>query len=583
MTAERVNGFAPIGGYAALGDGRTVALVARDGRIDWLPVPALHAPPVFAALLDPENGGRLSLCPRGPFTVERHYRGDSPILETIFQTDQGRVRVTDALTGPQSWTELVRRVEGLDGHIPMTWSVRPGTRFGAARPWTERHPRGPLAHSGDLHLAVRPFEVGEPQVSAREIAGEFTTAPGSSALLAAIGSDDRPLPLPERAELEARLAAADDRWRRWSESVTGEGRWRDPLRRSALMLKLLQYEPTGAVAAAATTSLPERIGGDQNWDYRYMWVRDASFTVDAFIGLGLHAEAHAALTFVLRCIRSTAPDLKVFYRLDGQVDEDEHELAAPGYRDSRPVRAGNDAAGQTQLGTFGHLLDAVGRYVGAGHVLDPHTGRLLADLADRCCDEWLNPDAGIWELPETRHYTQSKIGCWTALDRAVALHERGQIPSSHAQRWRRERDLIHAWVDENCWSAAKNTYTFYAGTDGLDAATLLAATFGFDTGTRLSGTVEAIRRELTDGPLVHRYTGSRGREGAFLACSFWLASALEVVGRHEEAVAQLDATVALANDVGVLSEEMSGTAALGNVPQALSHLALVNAALRIGG
>jgi GH15 family glucan-1,4-alpha-glucosidase len=373
------------------------------------------------------------------------------------------------------------------------------------------------------------------------------------------------------------------RWESWESTLTYDGRWRDEVRRSALMLKLLQFGPTGAVAAAGTTSLPERIGGDRNYDYRYMWVRDASFTIDALVGLKLEAEAHAALAFLLRCIGSTGPELKIFYRLDGALDNSEQQLSAPGYRGSRPVRSGNSAADQTQLGTFGHLLDAVGRYVDAGHLLDPRTGRLLADVADRCCDDWAGADSGIWELPDNRQYTQSKMGCWAALDRAVRLHERGQIPSTHADRWRHERDLIHDWVDEHCWSAAKNAYTFYAGTDDLDAATLLAAQTGFARGERLAGTVEAIRRELAEGPLVYRYTGSDRQEGAFLACSFWLASALAALNRRDEAVKQMDETVALANDLGIMSEEISvkDHRALGNVPQALSHLALINAALQI--
>jgi GH15 family glucan-1,4-alpha-glucosidase len=585
IVEQRADGYAPIGGYAVLGDGRTVALVAADGRIDWLPLPTLHAPPAFAALLDPHEGGYLELRPRKDCSVSRRYRADSPILETTYQTDDGTVRVTDALTDVLPWTELVRRVEGLDGRVPMTWSVRPGTRFGTAQPWTERHAYGLLAHCGDQHLAVRHYDAGTPRVAPHAITGRFTTEPGSSAVIAVAASNDAPVPLPQRAGLEAHLEATAQRWQAWQATLNYEGRWREPVRRSALMLKLLQYEPTGAVAAAATTSLPERIGGDLNWDYRYMWVRDASFTVDALIRLGLHAEVHAALTFLLRCIRSTTPDLKVFYRLDGDLDETERILAAPGYRGSTPVRSGNGAASQTQLGTFGHLLDAVWRYVEEGHVLDPPTGRLLADLADRCCDQWPHADAGIWELHTDRHYTQSKMGCWAALDRAVKLHEIGQIPTTHVHRWRQQRDLIHAWVDENCWSARKNAYTFYAGTDDLDAATLLAAQTGFDRGDRLAGTVEAIRRELADGPLVHRYSGAQDLEGAFLACSFWLVSALATLGRHAEAADWMDATVALANDVGILSEEMSTKdgSALGNVPQALSHLALINAALGLDG
>jgi GH15 family glucan-1,4-alpha-glucosidase len=302
--------------------------------------------------------------------------------------------------------------------------------------------------------------------------------------------------------------------------------------------------------------------------------------VDAFLRLGLHDEVHAALTFLLRCVRSTTPGLKVFYTLDGAVPGTEATLNAPGYRDSRPVRSGNGAAAQTQLGTFGDLFAAVWRYVEAGHLLDPPTGRLLADLADRCCDLWRTPDAGIWELHDDRHYTASKIGCWVALDRALRLYEARQLAAEHPHRWAGERDAIRDWVHRHCWSRTKKSYTFYAGTDDLDAAVLLAAQNGFDHGPRMADTISAVRRELGDGPLVHRYTGMQKDEGAFLACSFWLATALAKTGRRDEAVAQMDASVALANDVGILAEEMdpAGRAMLGNLPQGLSHLALINAA-----
>jgi GH15 family glucan-1,4-alpha-glucosidase len=571
------DGFVPLEAYAVLGDGRTVALVATDGRIDWLPTPTMHAPPVFAAVVDPTDGGYVELRPVEAYTVTRRYRPGTPILETTFRTASGEVRVTDALNRDLPWTELVREVEGVTGEVPMRWEVRPGTRFGSAQPWAE----GTLLHCGDQHLAVRHFDAGEPLAGAHSLSGRFRTAPGRRTLLGLTVGDAGPIPLPDRDEMLGRRAATERRWQAWD--ISYDGPWHDEVWRSALMLKLLQYAPTGAIAAAPTTSLPERIGGDKNWDYRYMWVRDTAFTVDALIRLGLHAEVHAALTFLLRCVRSTAPHLKVFYHLDGGVPSEEGTIDAPGYRGSTPVRVGNGAASQMQLGTFGHLLDAVLRYVEAGHVLDPETGRLLADLTDRCCDLWTHPDAGIWELHVDRHYTQSKMGCWVALDRAVRLQELGQIPTTHVARWERERDLIHDWVDEHCWSAEKNSYTFYAGTDDLDAATLLAGPFGFDRGARLAGTVAAVTRELADGPLVYRYTGMRSAEGAFVACTFWLVSALGILGRRDEAVARMNDAVKLANDVGVLTEQMSADgSALGNLPQALSHLALINAATLLG-
>ena len=369
-------------------------------------------------------------------------------------------------------------------------------------------------------------------------------------------------------------------WQDWAQQVTYDGPWRSAVLRSALALKLLLHSSTGAIAAAPTTSLPERVGGDKNWDYRYMWVRDSSFTLDALISLGLQEEVQAAVSWLIAALERTAPQLRVFYKLDGQVPDEQHELDLPGYRGSRPVRSGNAAADQIQLGTFGDLFDTVWRYVEHGHVIDPHTGRLLADLADRCCDLWRSEDSGIWELPDDQHYTVSKMGCWAALDRAVKLSDAGMVPTGHPHRWVAERAAVRAWVDEHCWSASKRSYTFYAGTDDLDAATLLAGRSGFDRGERLAGTVAAVRDELGAGPYLYRYTGMDKEEGAFLACSFWLADALAVLGRPQEAREVIDGTLGAANDVGLLAEMVDPATGdlLGNFPQGLSHLALVNAA-----
>jgi GH15 family glucan-1,4-alpha-glucosidase len=581
----RIDGYAPIESYAALGDGRSVALVADDGQIDWWPVPAMDSPPAFAAILDPEHGGALRLRPAAAdFAVERRYVPGTNVLETAFITPTGRVRVTDALSvggaGPLPWNELIRRIDGIEGEVKMGWEVAPGSRLGTAAPWTSITDRAVTIHLADQHLGVLCFDVGDPVVVPHGVSGEFTTAVGSVGLLAVVSADSEPIFLPTEQDFHHHLDRTIRRWREWSDDVRYDGPWSEAVVRSALALKLLLYEPTGAIAAAPTTSLPERIGGDKNWDYRFMWVRDSSFTVDALMELGLHEEVQSAVSFLLASLRRTDPDLHVFYTLAGTRPGEGRELDVSGYRMSRPVREGNEASTQTQLGTFGDLFDTIWHYQRNGHWLDPDTGRMLMRLADRCCDIWRQPDSGIWELPDDEHYTISKMGCWVALDRALRLADSGALHDGHVDRWRSEAEEIRSWVNRHCWSSQLGSYTLFAGSDSLDAATLLAGRTGFDRDYRLAGTVAAVREHLADGPLVYRYTGMQQDEGAFLACSFWLVSALAHLGRLDEATAMMDAATALANDVGLLAEQLAGDARtmLGNHPQGLSHLALIDAA-----
>jgi GH15 family glucan-1,4-alpha-glucosidase len=580
----RVDGFLPIAAYAALGDGQTVGLLAPDGRIDWLPLPTVDGPPGFAALLDPSSGGFIALAPDAPFTVGRRYLPGTNVVETTYRTDTGEVRVVDALavgrSGRLPWSELIRRVNGVRGSVSMRWCVRPGSRFGTVRPWTEQRRDAVVVHVGDQHMVVRSFAAGPVVAGTRDVGSEFATSEGSTHFLSVASADRAPVPVVDRDHVEGALALTIDRWREWSSTMRYEGLWSDAVRRSALALKLMIRAATGAIAAAPTTSLPERIGGDKNWDYRFMWVRDSSFAADALIALGLREEAQAAVEWLLGAIRRTAPDLHVFYALDGCTAGSVADVIAEGYRNSRPVRSGNGAAGQSQLGSFGDLFDTVWRYVDAGHVLDPGTGHMLAELADRCCDLWMTEDSGIWELGRLRHYTISKIGCWVALDRAVRLADAGEIATGHAGRWAAEAAEIKAWVDEHCWSEGKQSYTFYAGTDDLDAATLLAGRTGFERGERLAGTVQAVRRELGRGALLYRYSGMAAEEGCFLACTFWLVSALTELDDLSEARDLMDRAVSQTNDVGLLAEQMDpgSGAMLGNFPQALSHLALINAA-----
>jgi GH15 family glucan-1,4-alpha-glucosidase len=585
--------YAPLRSYAALGDGRTVALVALDGSIDWLPLPDLDSATVFAALLDDERGGRFALAPEVPFDGERRYLPETNVLETTFRTGSGAVRVTDALTLPDDgltpYRELVRKIDGVSGTVPLRWSVEPRFGYGGTPPrFARRHGR-PVASAGSDAIAIGAFEAGEPEIDAGAIAGRFDATEGSSAVLALTAAHQEPLVFPSRDEVERRLEATCAAWRGWAGRRTYEGPWRDAVIRSALALKLLVYAPSGAIAAAATTSLPEEIGGERNWDYRYSWVRDSAFAIDAFLRLGCPAEAQAYFWWLMHATQLTHPRLRALYRLDGRTRVREDELPLDGYRGSRPVRIGNGAAEQLQLDTYGELMQTVWLYNREGNVLDRDVARRFAGIADHVCARWRQPDAGIWEVrSDPQHFTQSKMLCAVALDRAVELAADGGLPDRHVTRWRQEAAAIREFVDTRCWSSEKRSYVRSAGADELDASLLLGVLHRYADASdeRIVQTVEAIARELAAGPYVHRYTGEdglSGDEGAFLTCSFWLAEALARIGRVEAAVELLEQLLELANDVGLYSEEIDPRTGefLGNLPQALSHLALISAACAI--
>lgn len=585
----RSDGFAPIEAYAAIGDRRSVALVAADGAVDWWALPTLDAPPVFDALLDPHGGGHVVLAPQGPARVERRYVEGTNVLETTFTTPDGVVRVTDSCnlgeSGQLPWSEMGRRVEALAGAVPMHWEVNAGNRFASAKPWVRRRGDTPVVRLADQSIGVLCEGVGDAEVAGSRVHGRFVAREGSRHLLGLVSTDAEPLFLPPTRAVDRRIDSTIGWWQRWNDQrVAGYGgRWQAAVRRSALSLHLLVAAHSGAIAAAPTTSLPELPGGGRNFDYRFAWIRDMSFTIVAMARLGLGEEVHRSLSWLLSTIRQTEPSIHVFYSLDGRIVEGEHEVPVPGYRHSLPVRSGNRAADQKQLENYGALLDAVWVYVADGHDLDDRSADVVARCADRVCDFWRTPDCGLWELTDVRHYTSSKVGCWTALDRACRLADAGQVPTRNRGRWALERGEIVDWVRAHCWSEAKSAYTFHAGTDALDAAVLLMARHGFDRGERLASTVDAIRRELGRGPLVYRYSGMEDQEGAFLACSFWLAEALACTGQVEEAAGLMDQLVDLANDVGLFSEEMDPRTGeqWGNFPQALTHLALVNAAVMI--
>jgi GH15 family glucan-1,4-alpha-glucosidase len=583
-----VSAYADLRDYAALGDGRTVALITTGGSVDWWPVPDLDSLPVFAALLDAEDGGRLELAPTTEWTAEREYLAATNVLSTTYRTPTGRARVVDSLNsgvaGRLPWAELARRVDGLEGEVRFAWRVRPGTGLGAYSPWIQRTAHGPVMRIDRVMMAVRCRNAGQEALEEQQISGGFATAPGSRHVIGVIGTHDEPLNMPRPQEIDARVELSVKGWEQWSSQVQYDGRWKVPVARSALALKLLLLSPTGATAAAATTSLPESWAGGKNWDYRYAWVRDMAYTLGTLLRLGLREEIQAAVAWLLHTIRRHYPHLSVFYRLNGDLPGERTYADVPGWRGVGPVITGNHAAQQLQLGVFGDFFSVIRQYVEAGHVLDVETGRLLSALADQCCDQWQRRDAGIWELQDEHHYTSSKMGCWQALDCAVAIAELGMMPGD-VGRWRAERDRIRVWVNQRCWSEDKQSYTWYAGSEDLDASVLPAARFGFDRGRRMSRTIDAVRRELGhDGsPLLHRYAGMAKEEGAFVACSFWLVSALAAVGRTDEAADVLDRLIGMANDVGLYSEmiDVASGEFLGNFPQGLSHLTLIEAVLDV--
>jgi GH15 family glucan-1,4-alpha-glucosidase len=569
--------------------------VAEDGAVDWLAWPNLDSPSVFAALLDADAGGSFRLAPSEPYTSTRRYLLDTNVLETTFTTEFGVARLVDALTlrgsGLAPGRELQRRVEGVSGEVPIEWSIRPRFGYGQARMRFGLRSGVPVATAGADALAVCSFGAGAARIDGDTVRGTFRTEAGSVGVLALCGAHQEPLVLPSRSDLDDRLEQTVASWRAWTAARSYRGPWREAVLRSALALKLLVHAPSGAVAAAATTSLPEQVGGERNWDYRFCWVRDAAFTIDALLRLGCAPEAEAYFWWLLQATQLTHPRLHPLYRLDGGARLREGVLPLKGYEGSRPVRVGNAAAAQQQLDSYGELLQCAWLYAEGGSGLDREVGRRLAEVANLVCRLWRETDAGIWEVRSApQHFTHSKMMCWVALDRAVSLADRGLLPARHRARWCREADACRDFIEQQCYSGERESYTRFAGGAELDASVLLGllAGYGDPAGPRWRSTVDAVRRELGHGPYLYRYTGQdglSGTEGAFLSCSFWLAEALARTGRNDEAVILVEQLVALANDVGIYAEEVDPDtgAFLGNLPQGLTHLALVSAATAIAG
>ncbi|WP_313606767.1 glycoside hydrolase family 15 protein [Rhizobium sp.] len=581
LTPERSGGFLPLEHYAAIGEGRSVALVGADGSIDWWCAPDMDSPPLFNRLHD-ADGGRFSLTPVHPFSIARRYSEGSNVLETIFVTDTGEARVTESLNsgagGRLPWCELARRIEGLSGHVEFEIVINPICAQGNVR--RVNHPNAAVRYIGNLTTTFcHPDDVTIVEDADRITTARYRAEAGTRTCIAYLVADKAPLAIPALSEIDERIDFSNEEWRRWSSKLSYEGAFQSDFVRCALSLKFLLYSKTGAIAAAATSGLPERVGGDKNYDYRYAWIRDAAYTIKAFLRAGALSEAIAAFGWLIRTIDEDGPTPSVVYTLTGGEVPDEQVIDVPGYRGSTPVRTGNRAKTQVQLSCYGDLLETAALFADMGHVLDPATARLIERLADQVVERWQHKDSGLWELEQKEHYTFSKIGCWLALDRAAHLARGGHI-GGDAERWADESEKVRAWIDDNCWSPQKSAYTFFAGTEKLDASLLLTTRFGFERDGRLRKTRDAIREELSVGPLVYRYSGASMEEGTFVACACWLVEAYAFLGQADEAERMLkDLLVPLGNNFGILPEQIDAQSGegLGNLPQGLSHLTLLHA------
>ena len=583
---ERIDGYAPIEDYAAIGDGRALALVALDGSIDWLCLPSLDAPPVLSALLDAERGGSFVLRPSGDFEAERRYVDDSNLLETIFATTSGTVKVTEALLMDGSailpWTELVRKVECIEGEVELEWSLTARPRWGTVETKAQIRENVALVEWDDDAIAVLSYDCGVARTKGGDLHGTFTVEESRAAILAALYFNDAPYAVPPRGELEARLDRTRQYWETYTREIPYHGPWTSAVRRSVLAQRLLTFDETGAIAAAATTSLPERIGGDNTYDYRYSWVRDTSLALESLLAVRLSVECQRSLDWLLEISR--ADKVQPMYTLRGEAELPREDIDFHGWRGSRPVRVGNDAEDQLQLGTYADIIDAAYRFCGAGHLLDDRTAQRCAELADDVCKLWQRDDAGIWER-DPHPYTESKIAAWAALDHAIELAGQKRLPGDHVKTWKQSRAEIRSFVEDQCWSDSRGAYVMYPGSDELDASVLLAPRFGIfePDDERFAATVEALRRELAVGPFLYRTTGDIGSEGCFLACSFWLVDALARGDRIDEARALMEELLPAANETGLYSEQIDprSRAFLGNFPQALTHLSLILAAVSV--
>ncbi|MER6462536.1 glycoside hydrolase family 15 protein [Streptomyces sp. NPDC048409] len=585
--------------YALIGDMQTAALVCRDGTVDWLCLPRFDSHAIFAGLLGTEEHGFWRLGPahaadsEPPTAARRTYRGDSLILESEWDTPRGTVRVTDFMPPRDGAPQLIRIVEGVTGRVPMRSVLRMRFSYGRVVPWVHKHEGRTVAVAGPDSVW---FDTSaETYGKSLTTYADFTVAPGDriAFTISWEPSHKEPPPLPEP---EQSLEATEEFWREWVEQCTYHGPYREAVVRSLITLKALTYAPTGGIVAAPTTSLPEDIGGVRNWDYRYTWLRDAAITLSSLLRTGYREEARAWREWLLRAVAGDPENLQIMYGIAGERELGEAELDwLPGYEHSAPVRVGNGAAHQLQLDVYGEVTEALHLAHMTGLARNDYASLLQLKLIRYLEDHWDEPDEGIWEVRgPRRHFVHSKVMAWVAVDRTIKLIESGDADGP-LERWKELRDDIHRDVCEKGYDKERNTFTQSYGSQELDASLLLIPQMGFlpPDDKRVIGTIEAIQRELsTSDGFILRYPtsggdegvdGLPGDEGAFLACSFWMADDLAMIGRVDEARKLFEKLLALRNDLGLLAEEWDPRLQrqVGNFPQAFSHVPLIDTALRL--
>ena len=578
--------------YAIIGDGETAALVSRGGSIDWLCWPRFDSPACFAALLGTAEHGRWLMAPAGASSSQRRYRPDTLILETMFETPTGVAAVIDFMPPRDSASDIVRLVRGVSGSVSFRTELVVRFDYGSIIPWISQTPEV----TTELHAVAGPDKLTlRTSIALRgeggATLGDFTVAAGEEVQFVLTYCASH-LPVPRATKVAAALADTERFWKKWSGKCQFEGPWRDAVLRSLMTLKSLIYSPTGGIVAAATTSLPEHIGGRRNWDYRYCWLRDATFTLLALLDAGYVEEAERWRDWLVRALAGAPAQAQIMYGVGGERRLTEWEAGwLPGYEGSRPVRIGNAAADQRQLDVYGEVADALHHARLAGLAPAEAAWAVQRELTMHVAGIWAEPDEGIWEVRGPRqHFTHSKVMAWVAMDRAIKAAEKHELPAA-LDHWREVRKRIHEDVCANGFSARRKSFVQAYGSQQLDASLLMIPLVGFlpPDDPRSQGTVEAIGRELMVDGLVHRYhtaamdDGLPAGEGAFLACSFWYVDNLVLLGRRDEARELFEHLLSLRNDVGLLAEEYDPIAKrqLGNFPQAFSHVALITSAYNL--